>query len=445
MPIQMERTKLAFPKGFLWGSAASSHQTEGGNHNDWSEWEKIPGKIADGTNSSISCDHYHRYEEDFDLAKKYGHQVHRFSVEWSRIEPNEGVWNDREVKHYQDVAKALIDRGIKPMVTLHHFTNPIWFAKKGSWLSPDSPQLFAPYCRKVAEALSDFDIIWNTINEPMVAVAAGYIYGEFPPGVRDFTKGMTAAKHLLMAHGQAASQIREVYEEKGLKQPQIGPVANVSYFMPANPSKKEDVDLAAYLDGLYNHTWIQGVVTGTIPEPAGDGSAYPALKNSADFIGLNYYSRNLVSSDLDFLAGETPPKDPSLERCEALDWEVYPEGYYEILKSFWNRYKKPIFLTENGIGTQNDPLRCRYIIKHLQQVHRIIKEGADIRGYLVWSLTDNFEWNYGYSSHFGLIGMDYKTLERKPRESAEMFRQIITANGIPKALQTKYLRQAPHR
>jgi beta-glucosidase/6-phospho-beta-glucosidase/beta-galactosidase len=256
---------------------------------------------------------------------------------------------------------------------------------------------------------------------------------------------MTAAKHLLMAHGQAASAIREVYEEKGLKQPQIAPVLSVSYFMPANPSKQEDIELAAHLDGLYNHAWIQGVLTGTIPEPVGDGSAYPALKNSADFIGINYYSRMLVSSDLDFLAGEMPPKDPSLERCEGLDWEVYPEGYYEILKSFWNRYKKPIFLTENGIGTQNDFPRCRYIIGHLQQVPRIIQDGADIRGYLVWSLTDNFEWAQGYTSHFGLIGMDYKTLERKPRESAEMFRQIIAANGISKSLQTKYLRQPPHR
>ena len=149
----MKYRDLKFPEGFLWGSAASSHQTEGGNHNNWSEWEKIPGKIKDGTNSSVACDHYNRYEEDFDLAKELGHQVHRFSIEWSRIEPKQGQWNEKEIEHYKAVVKALLDRGIKPMVTLHHFTNPIWFRDIDSWLNPESPEIFAPYCKKVAEAV----------------------------------------------------------------------------------------------------------------------------------------------------------------------------------------------------------------------------------------------------------------------------------------------------
>lgn len=437
--IEMDYTALKFPKGFLWGSAASAHQAEGHNNNDWTEWEKIPGKIKDRTNSNVACDHYNRYPEDFDLARQYGHQIHRFSVEWSRIEPKQGVWNDKEIKHYRDVVQALNERGIKPMVTLHHFTNPLWFRDIRSWLNPQSPELFTPYCRKIADAFSDLGVIWTTINEPMVVVAAGYLYGEFPPGMKDYASAMTVARHLLMAHGRASEQIREVYRDKGLERPQVAPVLSVSHFMPADPSNPEDVELAQNLDELYNHRWVNGLLKAEIPDSPDTTIEYPPLKDSADFIGLNYYSRMLVSSRLDFFAGEMPAKDPALERCEGLDWEVYPAGYYHILKSFWEKYRKPIFLTENGIGTRDDKLRCRYIITHLQQVHRAMQEGVDILGYIVWSLTDNFEWTQGYSSHFGLIEVDYKTLRRKPKPSAEMFHEIIRANGLSKALQKKYL------
>lgn len=430
---------LKFPKGFLWGSAASSHQTEGGNHNNWSEWEKIPAKIKDGTNSSIACDHYNRYEKDFDLAKELGHQVHRFSIEWSRIEPKQGQWNEKEIEHYQAVVKALLDRGIKPMVTLHHFTNPIWFRDIDSWLNPESPEIFAHYCRKVAEALSDYDIIWNTINEPMVVVGAGYLLGMFPPEIKDYNKAITVARHLLMSHGQATTQIREVYEEQGLSQPQIAPVLSTELFEPYDSSNDDDIELANYFNEIYNHMWLKGVMTATIPEPAGDGSRYKPLEYSADFIGVNYYSRMRVSSEMDFLDGEAPPKDPNLLRCEGLDWEVYPQGYYPIIKSYWDRWKTPLFMTENGIGTVNDALKRRYILQHLQQVYRAIEDGVDIRGYLIWSLTDNFEWAQGNSSHFGLIEVDYETLKRTPRESAYMFREIIQNNGISREMQKKHL------
>ncbi len=437
----MGYSTLKFPKGFLWGSAASAHQTEGGNHNDWTDWEKIPGKIKDGTNSSVACDHYHLYEEDFDLAKELGHQVHRFSVEWSRVEPQRGKWNEREIDHYRAVTKALVDRGIRPMVTLHHFTNPIWFRDADAWLNPKSPEEFVPYCRKIAAALSEYDVIWNVINEPMVVVADGYLFGGFPPGITDYGKALTAGKHLLMAHGLTATSIRDAYTDLGVPQPQIAPVLSVSCFEPYNPRNTADIELAHYLDDLYNQMWLKGVVTATIPEPAGDGSHYAPLENSADFIGVNYYSRMRVSSELDFMAGEMPPKDPNLERCEGLDWEVYPQGYYPVIKSFWDRWKKPLFMTENGIGTLDDSLRCRYIVTHLQQVHRAIQDGVNVQGYIVWSLTDNFEWAEGLSSHFGLVGVDYSTLRRTPRESAYIYREIIKKNGISRALQEKYLKQ----
>ncbi|MBD3405620.1 MAG: family 1 glycosylhydrolase [Candidatus Lokiarchaeota archaeon] len=435
----MEYIDLFFPEGFLWGSAAAAHQTEGGNHNNWSEWEKIPGKIKDGTNADVACDHYNRYEEDFDLAKELGHQVHRFSIEWSRIEPSFGKWDYTQIVHYKKVIESLVKRGIQPMVTLHHFTNPVWFAENGDWLNPESPELFGRYCRKIVQELSNYDVIWNTINEPMVVVTIGYLWGDFPPGHNDFGKAIQAAKHLLMAHGQASTQIREVYSEKGLDQPKIAPVLSTSYIMPENPEDPEDLELAEYIDNLYNHLWIESAITGRILNPMGDGQRYAPLENSVDFIGVNYYSRMVVSSKRDFMAGEIAPKDPYRVRCEGLEWEFYPEGYYHQIMDYWKKYQKPIFLTENGIGTSDDRIRQRYIISHLQQVHKAIQDGAKVDGYLVWSLTDNFEWAQGFSSHFGIIECDFDTLKRKPRESAFMLRKIIKDNGLVKETQETYL------
>lgn len=435
----MDYKDLRFPDSFLWGSAASAHQTEGGNHNSWSEWEKIPGKIKDGSNADIACDHYNRYKEDFDLARELGHQVHRFSIEWSRIEPKQGKWSNVEIKHYESVIKALLERDIKPMMTLHHFTNPIWFRDIDAWLNPESPEMFGRYARKAAEVFSKYDLVWNTINEPMVVATLGHLYGEFPPGYKDFNKTVEATRNMLMAHGQAAMQIREVYDEKGKEQPLIAPVLSVSYFMPADQDNQEDVELANYLDNLYNQEWIRGAVTGILPELGGNGDRYSPLRNSVDFIGVNYYSRQVVSSELDYLAGEMAPKDPNLERCEGLDWEVYPEGYYPVIQSYWDNYRKPIFLTENGIGTLDDKLRQRYIVRHLQQVYRALQDGIDIRGYLVWSLTDNFEWAQGYDSHFGLVEIDYQTQERHPRDSAFTYRDIIRNNGLTQEIQQRVL------
>jgi beta-glucosidase len=437
--LVMDYKDLRFPDGFLWGSAASAHQTEGGNYNSWSEWEKIPGRIKDGSNADIACDHYNRYREDFDLAKELGHQVHRFSIEWSRIEQKQGKWSDSELKHYESVIKALLERDIRPMITLHHFANPIWFRDIDAWLNPESPEMFGKYARKAAEVFSKYDLVWNTINEPMVVATLGHLYGEFPPGYKDFNKAIVVTRNMLMAHGQAAMQIREIYDEKGKEQPLIAPVLSVSYFMPADQDNQEDVELANYLDNLYNQEWIRGAVTGVLPELGGNGERYAPLKNSVDFIGVNYYSRQVVSSELDYLAGEMAPKDPNLERCEGLDWEVYPRGYYPVIKSYWDNYRKPIFLTENGIGTLDDKLRQRYIVSHLQQVYRAIQDGIDIRGYLVWSLTDNFEWTQGYNSHFGLVEIDYQTQERHPRDSAFTYRNIIRNNGLTKEIQRHVL------
>ncbi len=438
--IAMTLKDLKFPDGFLWGTASSSHQSEGGNYNDWSEWEKIPGNIKDGSDASIACDHYNRFEEDFDLARKFGHQVLRFSIEWSRIEPKQGKWDEKEIAHYRSVVNALLERDIQPMMTLHHFANPIWFRDLGAWLNPESPEIFGNYAKKIAESFSDFNIIWNTINEPMVVAAMGYLYGEFPPQEKSFGKSQTVTQHMLMAHGHAATQIREAHDNQGKPQPQIAPVLSVTYFMPHNPTNLDDVELVSYLDEIYNHMWIRGAVTASVPDLEGNSVRFKPLENSVDFIGVNYYSRMVASSEMDFLAGEMPPKDPNLPRCDSLDWEVYPEGYYPIIKSYWDKYRKPLFMTENGIGTTDDALKRSYILKHLQQVHRAINDGIDIRGYLIWTWVTNFEWAEGFGSDFGLVRMEPETLNRIPRESAYMLKDIIQNNGLTEELQEKYLK-----
>ncbi len=436
--IKMEYKDLIFPAGFKWGTASSAHQSEGGNHNDWSEWEQVQGNVKDGTDSQVACDHYNRYEEDFDLMKEFGHQVHRFSIEWSRIEPSPERWDERELEHYRRVIQALLVRGIQPMLTLHHFTNPIWFRDLGSWLNPEAPEIFGRYVGKLVSELKDFDIIWNTINEPMVISAMGYLFGEFPPQRKDFGDAQVVSRHLLMAHGQAAEAIRETYEESGKNHPLIAPVMSVSHFMPEDPDDPDDVELATYLDELYNHMWIKGAITGKVIDAEGNEMRYEALENSVDFIGMNYYSRQVVSSRMDFLNGEMPEKTIA-ERCDGLDWEVFPDGYYPLIKTFWERYGKPLWMTENGIGTMDDSLKCRYIISHLQQVYNAIQDGVDIWGYLVWTWVTNFEWAQGFMSDFGLVGMEPSTLQRIPRESAYLLKDIIEHNGITKEIQQRFL------
>ena len=423
---------LKFPAGFYWGTATSSHQVEGNcTNNQWWAWEQEGGHIKDGTTSGLANDHYNRFEEDFALAKELGHNGHRFSIEWSRIEPEEGRWDEKEVDHYRRVIDSLHNNGLTPFATLHHFTNPVWFENQGGWLSPKAPDLLGRFAGYMAKQLGDAVPFWMTINEPPVLPAATYIAAVFPPQERDMGMAMTAARHILMSLGSMHNAIKE----NAPHNPSVGPVINMIHVMPASDSE-EDKAAAKMFDQYWNAYWFDGLRDGVIGPPAGGGEGVPGLKGAWDFVGVNYYSRSVIQASRGImgLRQVNPPEDS--ERS-TMGWQVYPEGFYHCLKRAAS-YGVPVYITENGIGTDDDEQRCSYVIRHLKQVHRAISEGADIRSYLHWSFQDNFEWAEGFRQKFGLIAMEEGTRNRLPRPSAHLFRDIARANAVSDGLLARW-------
>ncbi len=423
---------LSFPEGFYWGAATSSHQVEGNcKNNQWWAWEQAGGNIKDGTVSGLACDHYNRFDVDFALLKELGHNSHRFSVEWSRIEPEEGRWDEKEVDHYRRVVESLHRHGLTPFVTLHHFTNPVWFEEHGGWLSPKAPELLGRYAGHMAKALGDSVPFWLTINEPPVLPAATYIAGVFPPQKRDMGMAMTAARHILMSLGTMHNAIKA----NAPHNPPVGPVINMIYVMPASDAE-EDQAAARMFDQYWNGYWLDGMREGVIGPPAG-GEEVPGLKGAWDIVGVNYYSRSVIKASKGIMGLRQVPPPEDSERS-TMGWQVYPEGFYHCLKRAAS-YGVPVYITENGIGTDDDEQRCSYLVRHFKQVHRAISEGADIRSYLHWSSTDNFEWAEGFRQKFGLIALEEGSLKRVPKPSAHMFREIAEANALTPDIVERYL------
>ena len=385
---------MKFPKDFYFGTATSAHQIEGNNvHNDWWRAEqegKLPHK------SGKAADSYNRYEEDFDLAKDMGLGAHRLSIEWSRIEPEEGKFDEQEIEHYKKVLAALRKCGIEPFVTLHHFTNPTWFADKGGWANKKAPAYFEKYVRYVAERLGEDVRYWVTINEPLIVNSAGYLSGRWPPFRRGNIWGFLRANfHMAEAHKRAYSAIHDIVPGA-----QVGIAKNNNYieagsglFYVANKV------LAFALSYFKNFLFLD------------------RIRNYQDFIGLNYYNHYNVSILRGLYQGSGEKSD--------FGWEIYPEGIYHTALGLHRRYKKPIYITENGIADSGDTKRPAFIKNHLSWLHRAIEEGVDVRGYFYWSLLDNFEWSEGFTQRFGLIEVDFDTQKRTPRPSAKVYGEII--------------------
>jgi beta-glucosidase len=434
-----DNVALEFPKGFLWGSAISAYQTEGGNYNQWTAWESEGGHIKDGSVCGMACDFYHLYEKDLDLAKQLGHNTFRFSIEWSRIEPRKGEWNKKEVKHYRDVVMATKKRGITPLITLHHFTNPVWMEDEGGWVNPSSVDYFKRYVSYLAEELGDLVDLWTAINEPTAYASSAYMLGRTPPQVSDMEKYQSVLRNMLLATANAYHDIHDIIGKNSTRSaPKVGTVKDMEYFQPYSENDPKDRDEASFLHQFYNAAFLDALKTGKINPPMGSGEQIDFLRDAFDFIGFNYYSRTLVRSG----AREVLEEDKPLTRKDGLGttdmgYEIYPEGIYHLIK--WLRsYSKPIYITENGVAVQDDERRAMSIVLHLEQVHRAITEGADVKAYLYWSLIDNFEWDSGFDKKFGLVEVDYRTQERKPRPSAYVYKEIIEKNGITGSMLTKY-------
>lgn len=426
-----DEVRRLFPEGFLWGAATSSHQVEGNNvNNDWWDWEQLPGKIAHGDKSGDACDQYNRYRQDFAMARDLGHNAHRLSLEWSRIEPAGGRFDRGAIEHYRDVLGTLKSFGMATMVTLHHFTNPRWLAAKGGWARPEVVGLFERYSRHVAEQLGDLVDLWVTINEPMVYATHGFLFGLWPPEKKSIVLAFRVAKNLAKAHSCAYHAIHEVLGARG-RRPMVGIAKNMMVFDPKNPASRLDRMVAEKLDRVFNWSFLDGLATGVMAFPVVLRETDPKVAKTQDFIGVNYYSRTLAAFCLrkpQMLFMDVSVKEDAEKN--SLGWEVYPEGIYRILMSV-KEYGLPVYITENGIATTDDRQRERFIVAHLREVARAIADGADVRGYFHWSLIDNFEWKEGFTPRFGLVAVDYKTQARTIRPSARLYSEVIRTGLLP--------------
>ena len=397
---------IKFPADFLWGAATAAYQVEGGNDRaDWWQWEKAAGKESSGD----ACRHYDLYELDFELAKGLGHNAHRLSVEWSRIEPEEGKFSEAALKHYEEAVLALKARNIEPVVTLHHFTNPVWLADLGGWTNKRSVDHFLRFSERVVRALAKHVRIWITVNEPNVYFSHAYILGVWPPQERSVRKALVVQKHLAAAHIRTYRMIHRVYKEKAFPDPSVSISQHMQAFLPCTPSVKNR--FAAFL----RHQWFNLGFVDTCMR-----------HRTLDFIGLNYYSRQLVELKkwgLRNLMEDVCQRHHHAAAKNSLGWDIYPEGLCDLLLKL-KKYKLPVMITENGICTSEDAQRWDYIAGHLQQIHKAMEQGVTVTGYLYWSLLDNFEWDKGFGPRFGLIDVDYATQQRTVRPSAVKFSKV---------------------
>jgi beta-glucosidase len=403
-----------FPRGFLWGTSSAAHQVEGDNRNsDWWEWEQQAGRIANGDRSGIANDHYHRYREDFALLRAMHQNAHRLSVEWSRVEPSEGVFDPRQIGHYRDVLVDLRERAIVPMVTLHHFTSPLWFARKGGWTSSDAHRAFIPFVNRVADELGDLAGLWCTINEPSIYGAQGWIAGEFPPG----RTGDLAGQYRVTRNLQRAHELAYAALKRRTPDTPVGLSHHKFLFLPASSRWRDR--LAAAGAQLVTDRW-----------PTGGGRLGRIVQATSDYIGVAHYWAQMCAFDAsrrkDLLVRRfNPPGAPLTD----MGWASNPAWMRTVLNEL-KRYRKPVYITENGIATSDDEVRQRYLAELLANVHGAIEDGVDVRGYFHWTNTDNFEWARGYSVRFGLIAVDRQTLERTIKPSGRLYGRIAAANSL---------------
>ena len=443
---------VRFEKNFIFGLATSSYQIEGAAVEDgrspsiWDTFCITPGKVYEGHTGDVACDHYHRYKEDVGILKEIGVNAYRFSISWSRIFPENGQYNPKGMEFYKKLIDELIRNDINPTVTLFHWDLPIWAYNMGGWLNRDSIKWFQEYALKVFEELNDSVKLWTTHNEPFCTSILGYYLGIHAPGHKDAREALIAGHHILLSHGAAV----EAFREFSFRDRKIGIALNLTPFYSVSDSK-EDIEAAFRGDGLSNRWFLDPIFKASYPgdmkkvfnNAAGefdfikDGDLQKiSIKN--DFLGVNYYSRALVKFSQDSKLNYQSVKG-NLKKT-AMGWEIYPEGLYDIIVKLRKEYTQlPIYITENGAAFDdtlsdkkriNDVERINYIKSHLLKITDLNQQGADIRGYYLWSFMDNFEWAYGYSKRFGIVYVDFKTQERIMKDSALWYKDVIKNRAI---------------
>jgi beta-glucosidase len=403
-----------FPDRFLWGTSSAAYQVEGDNRNaDWWEFEHDPGRIANGDTSLVANDHYHRYREDFALLRELNQNAHRLSIEWSRIEPEQGQFDSRQIRHYRDVLGELREQGIEPMVTLHHFTNPIWFARMGGWAARGCEHAFMPFVHKVIDQLGDLIGLWCTINEPGIYGASGWVTGEFPPGRKgDLASLYRVTSNMHRAHELAYHAIKRRWPDA-----MVGLSHHKLLFLPASDKRRDH--WAAQTSQLALDRW-----------PVAPARLRRIVEATSDYIGIAHYWGQMCAFD----AGR--PKDQFIRRFNVPGRPVTAMGlsadpsWMRLALNELRSLGKQVYITENGLASDDDEWRGRFITETLANVLLAIGDGVDVRGYFHWTNTDNFEWARGYSTHFGLIAVDRQTLERTVKPSGRLYGRIAAANSL---------------
>ena len=415
-----------FPDDFSWGVATASHQIEGHNNNNWTHFESA----KDLENSGEACNHWKRWNSDFDLIENLGVGHYRFSLEWSRIEPEQGVWDDSAIAQYSEMIDNLIERDIEPMVTLHHFSHPIWFEEQGGFSNAENVDIWITFCRKMFSELGNRVKMWCTINEPAVFTSMGYVLGEFPPGKRSFKLTRAVSRNMMVAHARCYHALKSM---EGGDLAQIGLVKNINIFDPYRRWNLLHWIQARLLDEMFNRCWIRGLITGKFRPPSAVFSkTIDGLEGSSDFIGVNYYTHLLTTPFMPTTVEIDPLKRPWEVRTD-FRYPMYAEG---LRRSFdmVQCLNLPIIVTENGVADHDDDMRPEHIRRHLWITSKAIKDGFDIRGFYHWSLMDNFEWAEGYSQRFGLYHVDYRTQLRTLKESGKLYADYVTGTRMPQVV-----------
>ncbi|WP_062317729.1 glycoside hydrolase family 1 protein [Demequina maris] len=461
---------MTFPDSFILGAATAAYQiegaaTEGGRGPSiWDTFSHTPDKVVGGDSGDVACDHYHRWEQDVDMMADLGLQAYRFSIAWPRVQPTgTGTFNDEGIAFYKALVARLKDKGIRPLATLYHWDLPQALEDEGGWLSRATVDAFVDYAVRMVEELGDDIDVWATFNEPWVSSFVGYGAGAHAPGHADDVEGLTAAHHLLLAHARAYRVIKAARPDL-----QVGIVNNSHTPRPWDPSNPKDREAAAHIDALANTMFHQPLVEGTYPAILKPNTAHltdwsfvhdgdlEEMRDTVDWFGVNYYASHVVrhnprkaaaSSDVATLAdghkagANSPwPGDEEIEfmtppgELTAMGWNVDPGALHAHLMKIHRETGRPLYVTENGgawddvldgDGRVRDAARVSYLHDHLRAVETAIAEGADVRGYMAWSLMDNFEWAQGYAKRFGLVRVDYGTQERRWKDSAYWYRETI--------------------
>jgi beta-glucosidase len=443
-------TDTTFPEGFLWGAATAAYQVEGSPLADgagqsiWHRFAHTPGLMRNGDTGDVACDHYRRYQEDVGLMGSLGLNAYRFSISWSRVFPEgRGRMNAAGLGFYERLVDALLEGGIQPMATLYHWDLPAALDDRGGWLNPDIADWFADYASALYRRLDDRVKMWATLNEPWVITDGGYLHGALAPGHKNRFEAPIASHHLMRSHAKAVQAYRAVGKNK------IGLVVNIEPKYPASQSP-EDLAARARAEAYMNRQYLDPVFHGRYPPELKEifGEAWPEwpaadfdlLKQPFDFLGVNYYTRNVTRHD----PGSWPLRASAVSQKSATytetGWEVFPQGLTDMLLWVKEHYGPiPLYITENGSAfydppvadgpVLDDPLRVKYLRAHLRAVREAMRRGCDIRGYFAWSLLDNLEWSLGYTKRFGLVHVNFETQQRTPKASAKFYSQVIASRG----------------